>query len=104
MKANLLLDPNQSQQRISLKFRKPSKSELPIILIISGGEAAPLFWNNEVKGDPFRLFWNDENGDEGEGGRFLNVLPDILGQLITPVINFLSSIMGFSLTATTVPT
>ena len=50
----------------------------------SGGEAAPFFFDS-----------ND--------GPILIPLPDPLGHLITPVLNFISSIIGFSITATPIP-
>ena len=55
-----------------------------IIRFFSGGEAAPLFWNDD-------------------GGPILIALPDLLGDLIIPVFNFISPFMGFSLTATAMP-
>ena len=72
-----------------------------IILIFQGGEAAPLFWN-DGEGGPFliilpHLFWQFNFFFLGP---FLIPLPDLLGQLIIPVLNFISSLTGFSLTAT----
>ena len=50
--------------------------------LFPGGEAAPLFWNED-------------------GGQILIPLPHLLGELISPVLNFVSYFIGFSLTATT---
>jgi len=57
---------------------------LLFISLLAGGEAAPFFF--------------DSNNDP-----ILIPLPDPLGQLITPVLNFISSIIGFSITATPIP-